>query len=283
MYTMLADSNALRNPAFKGYFTASRNHAVALSDLTVVEMQKEYALSNSRASTAILVQHLDRVFVLKRTDMLLGLRVSDAAGMAALFDYDATQAFRDMCRDLHTVPVPAGLADDMAAAEAQAATIIQRLHQEVSPWEATLMEVCGDFKPHELTEIRTGKNVSDITRQKVFELLKITVRDFMHDNLGVTSGKVSLTDIRDTFAFRYPLAVSLFYLLWVRDGKTTGKRLDRRVNDVIDLQVAALSTFMHGTLGKDGLVRNVSSASRRILREKFKAYVPEDFPLAAVE
>ena len=44
MITLLADSIALRHVGLKSYLQASRGHAIALSNLTLVEMRKSKAL-----------------------------------------------------------------------------------------------------------------------------------------------------------------------------------------------------------------------------------------------
>lgn len=89
MITLLADSNALRHVGLKAYLAHSRNHAIALSDLTLVEMRKSNALSTSRDSLLIASQYLQQVYVLSRTDEMLGENITSGDQVANLFDYQA--------------------------------------------------------------------------------------------------------------------------------------------------------------------------------------------------
>ena len=85
-----------------------------------------------------------------------------------------------------------------------------------------------------------------------------------------------LRDAMGLFAFRYSLCMLLYYMEWVRVGRTVGKNLPRRVNDVVDMQIAAMGTFFNGVLSADDNLQIVSNTARRVLRG-FGAYVGTDW------
>ena len=276
---LLADSNALGNPQLKTYFSASRDHHIALSDLTLVEMRKEHAVFNSRESLRIASQFPNQVFVLKRTHEILELNITCSADTDALFDYQAGAELDQITRDLMTVPVPNRLKARMAELEPEATNVITELGKQMQDLEAGLVSMTKEFKQPQIKQLRTGVGVTEDTRQTLFRLLKETTAQFMIDNQQPLNRKgIKLTEARGMCGFRYCLCMMIYYILWVQNGRQTGRAEHLRVNDVIDMQLAAMGTYFNGVLSTDKLVWNASQAVRAILRQ-YGAYVGEDWVL----
>lgn len=240
-------------------------------------MRKSNALSTSRQSLQIAAQFPRQFFVLRRTHEILQERITSAKEIHCLFDYEGTVQFTALCRRLQTIPPPAGLKEEMALHEADARLIMSRLAEEVASLEPGLIDAANDFTEKELTQIRTTNDVEDSTRRKLLELLKQTTGSFILQNQE--PGRRTPMLLRDTiglFAFRYSLCMLLYYMEWVRTGRTVGKKLPRRVNDVVDMQVAAMATFFNGVLSADQDLQVVSNMARGVLRG-FGGYVGEDW------
>lgn len=277
MITLLADSNALRHPGLKAYLQASRDHAIALSDLTLVEVRKTKALSTSRESLQIVAHYPQQSYALRLTHEMLGENIAAEEQTHVLFDYEVTAYLTDLSRRLLTLPPRAGLAEEMARQEADAQLIMARLTEEVSPLEPGLVSAAKDFTQAELTQIRTMKDVADSTRRKLLDLLKETTGSFILQNQEPSRrAPMLLRDTMGLFAFRYSLCMLLYYMEWVRIGRQTGKKLSLRVNDVVDMQLAAMGTFFKGVLSDDENLKVVSNTARGVLRS-FGAYVGEDW------
>lgn len=277
MITLLADSNALRHVGLKKYLHASRDHAIALSDLTLVEMRKSNALSTSRRSLQIAVEYPQQFYVLRRTHEMLGENIASSGQTHLLFDYDETIELAALARQLLTLPPPVGLHEVMAQHEANARMIMSRLTEEVAALEPGMVDAANDFTQDELTQIRTLKDVTDSTRRKLLDLLKETTGSFILKNQEPgRRAPMLLRDGMERFAFRYSLCMLLYYMEWVRVGRQIGKKLPLRVNDVVDMQVAAMGTFFNGVLSADRNLQVVSNTARGVLRS-FGAYVGEDW------
>lgn len=277
MITLLADSNALRHPGLKAYLKASRDHAIALSDLTLVEMRKTNALSTSRRSLQIVAQYPHQSYAVRRTDEMLGENITSADQTHTLFDHEGTFYLTGLARRLLTLPPPVGLAEEMAEHEENARLIMERLTEEVTALEPGLVAAAEDFTEGELRQIRTMKDVTDSARWKLLDLLKETTGSFILRNQE--PGRRAPMLLRDTmgmFAFRYSLCTLLYYMEWVRIGRQTGKKLPLRVNDVVDMQLAAMGTFFNGVLSADENLQIISNTARGVLRG-FGAYVGEDW------
>jgi hypothetical protein len=281
MITLLADSNSLRHPGLRRYLEQSRDHAIAFSDLILIEMRKSNALKTSRNSLQIAARFPQQVFVLRRTDEILSERITSADEANGLFDYEETVELAAFCRQLNKVPEPLGLREHMAELETNARTVMARLSEEVEQLESGLIDAAKDFTQTELTQIRTGREIEDATRRKLLDLLKQTTASFIRTNQEPDRrAPMPLREATGMFAFRYSLCMLLYYLEWVRVGSTTGKKLKRRVNDVVDMQVAAMATYFNGVLSADQKLQAVLTAARAALRN-LGAYVGEDWPMSA--
>lgn len=279
MTTLLANSNALRNPDLRAYLSASRDHHIALSDLTLVEMRKRNALSTSRESLRITSCFPGQVFVLKRTHELLEFNIASATDVGLLFDHDAGIELEIISKNLMAFPPSESLKARMAELEREAVNLIAELGKQMEGLEEALVDITNEFKQPQIKELRTGRNVSDETRKILFRLLKETTARFFLDNQPRPRRTgIMLSKARGMFAFRYSLCMMIYYILWVQNGRQTGRAERLRLNDVIDMQLAALSTYFSGVLSGDALVWNTSRAARAILR-RYSAYVGEDWVL----
>ncbi|MEO8723963.1 MAG: hypothetical protein ABI395_10670 [Sphingobium sp.] len=281
MAMLLADSNALRNPDLKAYLSASRDHHIALSDLTLIEMRKRNALSTSRESLQITSQFPTQVFVMKKTYEILELNIASNADVDRLFDYDAGLELDQISADLVTLPLPDRLKARMTELEEEAVNVIAELGKQMEDLEDALVSMTKEFKQPQIKQLRTGEGVSDETQQTLFRLLKeITARFFVDNHAPLKRKGIKVTEARGMFGFRYSLCMMIYYIFWVQQGRQTGRAEHLRVNDVIDMQLAAISTYFNGVLSGDKLVWDTSRAARAILR-RYSAYVGEDWVLPA--
>ena len=278
MIVHMADSNVLRQPALIAYLRASRSHYIALSDWTLNEMQKRNALSTSRESLRVVALFPDQIGLLRKTHELLDDKVTSNDDAAKLIDHQATLDLIELARALRQIPQPVDLADRMTQAEAHASEMMKRLKAEVEQFEPGLIDAAAQFSDAELAMIRKpGGALPDDLRRKLIELLLVTTGSFMLDNqVGQTKSPMKVSEAMKMFGFRYSLCTTIYYLEWVRIGRQTGLKVDLRVNDVIDMQVAAVGTFFCGVFSLDKRLHGISQTARSILRQ-WGTYVGEDW------
>jgi hypothetical protein len=279
MITLLADSNVLQDPRLDQFLAASRNHCIGLSDWTLIEMRKKEALGTSRDSLKWAFKYPSQCFALKRTDLLLDDRVRSRDDAARLIDYQASLELRGLARSLWQIPQPDELAAFMEHMEDEAVELLARLSVEVAGWEEEMIEAVSVFNQHEIRMLRRARTetIPHSTMSKVFDLLLHTTRDFMIRNQQRDGTEpVKVADAMAMFGFRYSLCVLLYTLGWVRTGSQKGRKVEQRVRDVIDLQVATVGTFFDGVLSLDKDLQEVSRGARHLLR-LWGAYVGDDW------
>lgn len=277
MPTLLVDTNALRRPALEEYLTASRDNHIVLSDLVLIEMRKRNAISTSRQSLAIACRYPMQVYVLKRTHEILDVQVSQVDEVGALLDYPASHDLSLIAQDLYRVPVPLTLTESMAELEAEASLVIVELTSQMASLEDSLVRATKEFNAEQLRQLRTGIGITVETGEIFFRLLKGVVAQFFVTNgLAVGRKGMMIGEAMRMFGFRYALCMMIYYVRWVQHGRQVGRRQELRVNDVIDMQLAAMSTYFNGVLSGDSLVKDTSSTVRSILR-MWGAFVGDDW------
>ena len=277
MITIVFDKNLMRAPAMEEFLAMDRNHAVAFSDWTIIEMQKKNALTTSRKSLAIAAKFPNQVFALRPVGDILDDQIRSKDDAIKLIDYGESVRLGQLAADLRRIPPPEHLGPTIKEAEAHASMMIERLRDEVADWEDALVSAAGVFTREERRAIAMRQKVSETTSRKAIDLLLEATRNFMIDNQQKQGAKpMKVKDAMSMFGFRYSLCVLIHTLAWIGEGAGRGKKVEKRVNDAIDLQVAAVGTFFEGVLSGDKQVANTSSAARSILRA-WGAYVGEDW------
>lgn len=271
---LVVDSCALEDPGLSDYLRASPDRGIILDRLTLFEMFKVNPVKTSRKSLRILSEFPEQVHVLHPSHRWLNGVIDNEEQLQQLIDPEITAELRNLCAAIGQDPLPDWVEPLLLKRQSEAEDYIVKLTDEVSDMESILLERSQLFSPQQITEIRTGEHVSDETRQKVHKLLHDVTGQFIlaYQEPGRTE-PLQMAVAMNMFAFRYALCIVMFYLDWVKHGKTT-KRLDRRVNDVIDLQVAAVSTFFNGVMSNDARMRTVAvEAARQLML--WKAYIRE--------
>ena len=277
MITIVFDKNLMRAPAMEEFLAMNRNHAIAFSDWTIIEMQKKNALTTSRDSLAIAAKFPNQVFALRTVGDILDDEIRNNDDAIKLIDYAESVKLGQLAADLRRIPSPKHLVPTMEEAEAYASTMIERLRDEVYDWEDALVSAAGVFTREERQAISMQRKVADGTRRKAIDLLLEATGKFMIDNQQKQGTRpMRIKDAMSMFGFRYSLCVLIHTLSWIGDGAGRGKKPEKRVNDAIDLQVAAVGTFFEGVLSGDKQLANTSIAARSILRA-WGAYVGEDW------
>lgn len=278
MKFLVVDSNALRSPLLDRYLGSSISSKIVLSDLTIIEMRKKNAIGTSRESLRIVSKYPGQIFLMRPTHEIVDIDVSDTHATDSLFDYPGSVDLSNLGVLLQQLPVSPKTVALLADFQATAASQHQALLAEVADLEIGMLEVCREFTSQELSEFRTGKLVSESTKRKILDLLKITVAEFIKKNwIIIPNSNTKIASVKNTFSFRYSLCMMIYYIKWVRSGKQKLINGKTRANDVVDMQTAAIGSFFNGVLSGDKNLQDVSGSVRSLLRS-WNSFVGDDWP-----
>ncbi len=124
------------------------------------------------------------------------------------------------------------------------------------------------FTRDELTELRNRLARSASTQIKLLDLM------FEQTRVLYTQGGIeeqfwpkTVIDAINTFPFRYALCTTLLFSQWVQEGKPMAKKPEKIVNDIVDVNVAAMATFFDGVLSNDARVLALHSEARYVISQ----------------
>ncbi len=269
---LLVDSNCLRSSELRDFLKASVENAIVIDHLVLFEIFKKNPLVTSRASLAIAADFSDQIYVIKPTHHWLDEVITSARDLERLIDSEATKDLRELCQGLFQDPPTDGITSRVEARQVEAVNYVDRLSEEMGEYETALLERAKEFSASQLAEIRTGNVVTDETREKINALLyEITGHFILSYQEPNRTKPLSIAIARNMFAFRYALCVVLFYIEWVQLGRGS-KKLTKRLNDIVDLQIAAVSTFFSGVASSDARTRTVAKGATHMLA-KWGAFI----------
>jgi hypothetical protein len=84
--------------------------------------------------------------------------------------------------------------------------------------------------------------------------------------------------LRDTFLFRFALAVQLLVVRWLRDGGIESVGIDRLRNDVVDMTYMAYATLFNGILSNDRKLLEIHEEAVFFLRNVFALDTDQPIP-----
>lgn len=268
----MVDSSFLRNERLRTYLSANAKHRLVLADQTLVEMFKKNALGTARNSLKILADFPDQVFALKPTHLWLDAKVLSEPDLQHLIDPERSADLRQLSIEYKSEEAIHGFADRMMAREREASQYIRQLGDQVQTLETSLQDLLMEFRTDELVQIRTGKNTTDELRQKIFKLVDEVTVEFVKTNQDPgRTAPLRRSEAHGMFAYRYALCVVISFTRWVSIGRQV-KSLERRVNDVVDNQIAATSTYFNGLMTNDRDLHYIASSARDVLKH-LRAFV----------
>lgn len=248
---ILVDSNYLRLPGLREFLKKSSENAIVLDHLVLFEMFKKNPLLTSQESLCIVAEFSKQIYVIKPTHIWLKTVISSDGDLEELIDRDATRALRSLCAGLFVTPIPDDIMSYLMAREAEATSYIKRLSDELWKYDDILREKAASFSANQLAEIRTGNGISNETRSKISDLLHEIAGHFIVTHQDPHRTESMPTEfLKNMFAFRYALCVTIYFIEWIKLGKNS-KKPEKRLNDIIDLQIATVSTFFSGFASDD--------------------------------
>ncbi|MDS0926716.1 hypothetical protein [Rhodobacter capsulatus] len=263
---VMADGNYLRDERLRVYLSAHTHHRLVLADLTLTEMFKKNALGTARSSLKIMADFPDQIFALKPTHLWLDAKVCSEADLQQLIDPDRSADIRQLTRDYRSEEAIPSFVERMKAREGEASQYMRQLSDQVRTLEISLQSLLKEFRVEELTQIRTGQGITSTLQEKIFNLVDEVTVEFVKTNQepGRTA-PLKRSEAHGMFAYRYALCVVIAFTRWVELGRQV-KSLDHRLNDVVDNQLAATSTYFNEVLTKDRELRIVASNAKDVLK-----------------
>lgn len=269
----IADSNFLGEPALSRYLSRSRYNRIALPEAVLVEMHKDAPVDNIRKSLEIARRFPKQVIVLRGVTSIYGVPVRSAADARKLIDQHQTDSFAKWYDDVLMAEYDHVMAGLLSEAQTQAKVQIDEVAQSVMNIEPIFRKMKNRFTKDEREQLRNRLPYSRETQGKLLDLM-YEMSHAMFDSANVPENQRPRLNVEafQYFIYRYAMCMVLYYTRWVNTGSMSNK-IDKLVNDVMDLHIAAQATFFDGVSSNDRKLLDVYREARHLLRATGVAYV----------
>ena len=267
MKRQVVDSNYLRDPALRTYLASSRSNFIVMTDFVAMEMHRKNALSTTRNSMAIACDFPGQILVLRDSSYVIAMRGNIGGYPKRLVDQKQSIGMPDYCSLLQNAAnTPANRAY-IEESQTIAAGHFDRLTAECAEVPAIFSQITASFNTLELTSLRERLPYTERLQQKLLESMhEVCKALFRSSRLPLSAWPRTNGNAFNTFVFRYAMCLVLLYTRWVQDGRQLARKPERVRNDVVDMNIAATSTYFSGVLSKDQKLVGVQREARYLLR-----------------
>jgi hypothetical protein len=273
MPILIADSNFLRKPALREFFAASRSNRIAVSEEVLIEMHKREPTLTVRKNLELARGYPAQVVVLRGVTSIYDLPINSATDARKLIDRRQTKSFAQWYDDVLQADDDCAMSLLLASTEKQAQAQIEEIASTVQHIQPVFRNIKDRFDNEELAQMRKRIPYGEGTQRKLLDIMygisralfvNAKVPEHLYPKLNVHAFRY--------FIFRYAMCMTLLYTRWVHYGNFS-EDIDKLVNHVMDMHLAALGTFFGGILSDDEMLVDVHREARWLLRTTGQAFV----------
>lgn len=262
------DTNSLQDQRLERYLVRDRRNIAVIPDAVLMETFKKNAVVSADKSTAILRRFARQTVILKRPDKILRINTRSSGLGPRMIDSKQTAAFQDFSSFIARAKQPGLERAYIEETQQDAESNMAFLLENAKHFPGIFKMITGLFTHSELVELRDRSPRSASTQTKLLDLMFQQTRVlYSHGEIEEQYWPKSITDATNTFAFRYALCVTLLFSHWVAEGRQMAKKPEKIVNDIVDVNVAAMATFFDGVLSNDARVSSIHSEARYVLSQ----------------
>ena len=262
------DTNGLQDRKLERYLARDRRNIAVIPDVVLMETFKKNAVVSADKATATLRRFARQTVILKRPDKILRINTRTSGLGPRMIDPKQTAAFQSFSSFIARAKQPGLERAYIEDSQKEAETNMDFLLENAKQFPRIFTMITSLFTRDELIELRDRSPRSASTQIKLLDLM------FEQTRVLYTKGGIeaqywpkSFADARNTFAFRYALCVTLLFSHWVAEGKQMAKKPEKIVNDIVDVNVAAMATFFDGVLSNDARVSSLHAEARYVLSQ----------------
>lgn len=262
------DTNGLQDDKLERYLARDRRNIAVIPDGVLMETFKKNAVVSADKATAILRRYPRQTVILKRPDKILRINTRSSGLGPRMIDAKQTAAFQSFSSFITRAKQPGLERAYIEGSQREAEANMKFLLENAKEFPGIFALITGLFTREELIELRDRIPRSASTQIKLLDLM------FQQTRVLYTGGRIeeqywpkTVADATNTFPFRYALCVTLLFSHWVYEGKPMEKKPEKIVNDIVDVNVAAMATFFDGVLSNDERVLSLHSEARYVLSQ----------------
>jgi hypothetical protein len=233
------------------FLNADGSNQIVISEATMIEIHKARAAENVPKLLAPVCGYWDRVLITRSFHELFAFQgtVNDPA--EAILSPQQTEDFPTYCASVVLAPLGAETLSHYAKKQEDAANEHSSLERQ-APGLMRLYRrvIANNFSAKDREELRKRKPLSEGLQKKLIEF-SFAIRARLAQQHGEAQTEMTPHQAIDTPLYRYALSLVVYFMHWVKDGEPDRSKLKAAVNQIVDLQIAAIATFYDGLLTRE--------------------------------
>jgi len=249
MHRLVIDTNYLADTGLETYLAASRHHYGLISQVTMIEVHKEFAETNARRLMRIACRYPGQIKVMRDLADLTDMEGSTQRLARRMVDEDQTARFGAYCETVIGAPMDGAITRQFAFFEEQSKGYIAEVAETAPRIFNLFRQAERAFDAGDVRHLRQRRSYPAGLQEKMvhlaFAIREVLIREERDRFPRETRLAIN------TYLFRYCLLVALFFARWVKTGRMDITNQDRLINQILDMKIAAVATFYDGLLSRE--------------------------------
>lgn len=236
----------LDHPELGEFLDADPENRIVISEATMIEIHKTRAAENVPKLLAQPCAYWDRVLITRSFYELFAFDGSERDPAGAILSPQQSADFPNYCTGVVQAPLSFATLSHFARMQKNAtnehsylesrAPGLMRLYRRV---------VASNFSEADRGELRKRRPLSEDLQKKLINF-SFAIRARLAKQHGQALVEIKPRQAVNTPLYRYALSLVIYFMHWVKDGEPERAKIKEAVNQIVDLQIAALATFYDG-------------------------------------
>jgi hypothetical protein len=249
MQRLVIDTNYLADEGLDAYLGGARHHYGLISQVTMIEIHKEYAVSNARWLMRIACRYPRQIKILRDLTDLTFMDGGTQRLTRRMVDDDQTAKFGAYCATVIKAPMDDVIARQFAFFEEQSRSYVAEVAETAPRIFNLFRQAEREFTSGDVRHLCQRRSYPASLQEKLVQLA-FAIREVL---ICEQRGRfpTEMTRAVNTYLFRYSLIVALFFARWVKTGRMDITNSDKLINQILDMKIAAMATFYDGLLTRE--------------------------------
>jgi hypothetical protein len=262
---VVIDSNRVQSDELARFLASSPSNRAVVTDWLMMEAYKGQTLNSIYKSLGILARYPRQVIVLKNTGMCMKTRVGPQMSKRLIWR-EHTNTFPQWMREVQAAKEGDPFVKGSLLWRGDIAN--ERMHQleeratEIMDQHRHMMSALA---PEDVDTIRGKWPPAPTTLVRVLSIANAVAEDF-RGGLELEHPKPKGKDLTNDFLFRVGVAITCWFLEWVRTGSQAMIKPNKVRNDYVDAMLSVYGTYYNGIMTGDAKLHVIHAINRHLLK-----------------
>jgi hypothetical protein len=271
---VVIDSNRVQTDELAAFLRASNSNRAVVTDWLMMEAYKGDTLASIYKSLGVLASFPRQVVVLKNTGQCMTVPVGPQMANRLIWRQH-TDEFLQFVSEIEQARGGDRLVEESVLWRGAKADERMADAERSARWTVDLFaDLINLLEPQDVATIVGKSNPSSGMIGRLVSIAHV-IADGYRAQVVNASRKPSDRDITQDFLFRVGVAMTSWFLEWVRTGKQTQTRSDRLRNDYVDAMLSVFGTYFNGVMSGDSKLLKLDKMNHALLRAMGVSLPPE--------